>query len=201
MKLRVSHDKHISKSITCQMPNQMPNIWHLAHQTPKTNPHQAFQTSKILVHRYSIISNMRRYGQKLQKYILLFYLLFLSPHHRYPSLSLSLSSLFLFHNTSITKGHHSTPPIICLLSPLFLSQTLTIRHITLHLQLASTTHQQIAFIARQRSPWLLARDHLRRSPELAFSTLQVARISSDSNAAHLRQHHLLLAKQPAAQSH
>ena len=87
---------------------------------------------KILAHCYSTISNMRRYGQQLQKFILLFYLLFLSPHHRYLSLSVfssmsslsSLSSLFLFHNTPITKGHHhSTPPIIylpCLASCSFL---------------------------------------------------------------------------------
>ena len=101
----------------------MPNIWHLTHQTPKYEPHEMFLMPKILAHCYNTVSNMRQYKQQLQKFILLFYLLFLSPHHRYLSLSVfssmsslsSLSSLFLFHSTPTTKGHHSMPSIIYLL--------------------------------------------------------------------------------------
>ena len=81
----------------------MPNIWHLTHQTPKTNPHQIFQISKILAWSYSTLSNMRAQGRKCQKFIFLFYLLFLSPPNTYLSLSLSLSlSLFLFHSSPIS---------------------------------------------------------------------------------------------------
>ena len=96
----------------------MPNFWHLAHQTPKYEPHEVFQIPKILAHHYSTISNMSRYRQQLKKFIYYFiYFISLSPYHRYLSLSVfsSLYSLFLFHNTLITKGHHSTLSIICLL--------------------------------------------------------------------------------------
>ena len=74
----------------------------------------------------SNVCNMLQYRLKFKmvqtsitKYILLFYSRFLSPHHRYLSLSVfsslcslsSLSSLFIFHSTPITKGHHLTPLI------------------------------------------------------------------------------------------
>ena len=148
----------------------MPNIWHLAHQTLKTNHHEVSQMPKILAHCYSTVSNMRRYGRKWQKFILLlFYLLFLSPYHRYLSLSVfsSLSSPFLFHSMSITKGHHSTPVLSTCSSPPPLTS---------------------------RSPPPLAKDRLLYSLELASSTCQVARISFDTNVVRLRQHHFLLAK-------
>ena len=134
----------------------MPNIWHLAHQTLKTNHHEVSQMPKILAHCYSTVSNMRRYGQKWQNFILLlFYLLFLSPHHRYLSLSVfsslsSLSSLFLFHSMPITKGHHSMP-----------------------------------VLSTCSSPPPLSRDRLLYLPELTSSIRQVARISSNANAFHL----------------
>ena len=143
----------------------MPNIWHLAHQTPKINHHEVSQMPKILAHCYSVVSNMRRYGQKWQKFILLlFYLLFLSPHHRFLSLSVlsslsSLSSIFLFHSMPITKGHHSTP-----------------------------------MLSTCSSPPPLSKDRLLYSLELTSSTCQVARVSFDTNVARLRQCHLLLAK-------
>ena len=66
-------------------------IWHKLEHISKYEPHKMFQMAKNLVHYYSTISNMRRYRQQLQKFILLFYLLFLSPHHISLSLSLSLS--------------------------------------------------------------------------------------------------------------
>ena len=152
---------------------QIPNIWHLAHQTPKTDHHEVSQMPKILAHCYSAVSNMRRYGQKWQNFILLlFYLLFLSPHHRFLSLSVlsslsSLSSLFLFHSMPITKGHHSTLVLSTCSSPPPLTS---------------------------RSPPPLSKDRLLYSLELASSTCQVARISFDTNVARLHQCHLLLAK-------
>ena len=152
----------------------MPNIWHLAHQTLKTDHHEVSQMPKILAHCYNTISNMRQYGQKWQNFILLllFYLIFLSPHHRYLSLSVfsslsSLSSLFLFHSMLITKGHHSMPVLSTCSSPPPLTS---------------------------RSPPPLAKDRLLYSLELASSTCQVARFSFDTNVARLCQRHLLLAK-------
>ena len=86
----------------------MPNIWHLAHQTPKTNPHQVLRISNILPHCYSTVSNMRRYGHQCQKKFCLFYLLFsLLPTHislsssassLHSGLHLSRCSLFLSHS-------------------------------------------------------------------------------------------------------
>ena len=52
---------------------QMPNIWHLTHQTPKYEPNKVFQIPKILAHCYSTVSNMRRYGYKCQTKQLIFY--------------------------------------------------------------------------------------------------------------------------------
>ena len=88
----------------------------------------------------SNVCNMLQYRLKFKmvrtsitKYILLFYSRFLSPHHRYLSLRLfismfSLISVFSIHlpqhadhqrppldAVDLTKDHHSTPPIICLL--------------------------------------------------------------------------------------
>ena len=88
----------------------------LTHQTPKYEPHEMFLMPKILAHCYNTVSNMRQYKQQLQKFILLFYLLFLSPHHRYLSLSVfssmsslsSLSSLFLFPQHA---DHQRPPPL------------------------------------------------------------------------------------------
>ena len=73
----------------------MPNIWHLAHQTPKTNPHQVLRISNILPHRYSTVSNMRRYGHQCQKKKFAYFIYFsLSSQHIYLSLRLQpLSSL------------------------------------------------------------------------------------------------------------
>ena len=88
----------------------------------------------------SNVCNMLQYRLKFKmvrtsitKYILLFYSRFLSPHHRYLSLRLfismfSLISVFSIHlpqhvdhqrppldAVDLTKDHHSTPLIICLL--------------------------------------------------------------------------------------
>ena len=56
----------------------MLNFWHLAHQTPKYEPHEMFQMPKFFTHNYSTVSNMRRYGQQLQMGLLLFLFSFLS---------------------------------------------------------------------------------------------------------------------------
>ena len=67
--------------------------------------------SKILAHRYNIVSNMRRYRKQLQKFILLFYLLFLSPHHKYLALFVfSLISVFSIPLPQHTD-HQRPPPL------------------------------------------------------------------------------------------
>ena len=106
----------------------MPNIWHLAHQTPKTNPHQVLRISNILPHRYSTVSNMRRYGHQCQKKKFAYFIYFsLSSQHIYLSLRLQpLSSLvsispvapyffltlifFFLSLTLFLSRPHSTPP-------------------------------------------------------------------------------------------
>ena len=65
---------------------------------------------------YSTVSNLRQYGQQLHNiyyYFILIFSLFITDI----SLSVfsSLSSLFVFHSTPITNGHHLTPLTICLL--------------------------------------------------------------------------------------
>ena len=66
--------------------------------------------SKILAPRYNIVSNMRRYRKQLQKFILLFYLLFLSPHHKYLALFVfSLISVFSIPLPQHTD--HQRPPL------------------------------------------------------------------------------------------
>ena len=122
-------------------------------------------------HCYSIVSNMRRYGQQWQNiycYFIPIYSLLITDISLsvFSSLS-SLSSLFLFHSMLITKGHHSMPVLSTCSSPPPLTS---------------------------RSPPPLAKDRLLYSLELASSTCQVARISFDTNVARLRQRHLLLAK-------
>ena len=89
---------------------QMPNIWHLKHQTPKTNHHQLFQISKNLTHIYSTISNMRQYGHQCQTLFSLFNSFFLSPpiiclSPSTTHLSLSLS-LWHSHRRLATPSHH-----------------------------------------------------------------------------------------------
>ena len=105
----------------------MPNIWHLAHQTPKTNTHQVLRISNILPHRYSTVSNMRRYGHQCQKKKFAYFIYFsLSSQHIYLSLRLQpLSSLvsispvapyffltliFFLSLTLFLSRPHSTPP-------------------------------------------------------------------------------------------
>ena len=100
---------------------QMPNIWHLVHQTPKTNPHQLFQISKNLTHSYSNISNMRRYRHQCQKHFGLFNSFFslllsdISLRLQHISLSLSLSlSLWNSHRPLAIlrdKDRPGSPPI------------------------------------------------------------------------------------------
>ena len=66
--------------------------------------------SKILAHRYNIVSNMRRYRKQLQKFILLFYLLFLSPHHKY--LALFVFSLISVFSIPLPQhANHQRPPL------------------------------------------------------------------------------------------
>jgi len=58
---------------------QMPNIWHLAHQTPKDTSQQVFQMAKYLAHVNSTVTNMERYKHKCQTQKIIFYSSFLSP--------------------------------------------------------------------------------------------------------------------------
>ena len=65
---------------------------------------------KTLAHRYSTVSNMRRYKQQLQKFILLFYLLFLSPHHKYLALFV-FSLISVFSIPLPQQADHQRPPL------------------------------------------------------------------------------------------
>ena len=69
-----------------------------------------FQMPKILAYHCNIVSNMRRYRQQLQKFILLFYLLFLSPHHKY--LALFVFSLISVFSIPLPQhADHQRPPL------------------------------------------------------------------------------------------
>ena len=75
----------------------MPNIWHLTHQTLKTNHHQISQISKFLTHGYSTVSYLRRYGQMCQNFYYYFiYFFSLLPRHISLSAWFSLSVWFSF---------------------------------------------------------------------------------------------------------
>ena len=77
---------------------------HLAHLIQKL--YQMFQIKKIMPYCYSIVSNMRRYGQHWQNGILLFYCIFLSP---LPQISVSPSTLSYFFSLchSLSLPSHS----------------------------------------------------------------------------------------------
>ena len=98
---------------------QMPNIWHLAHQTPNTNPHQVFQISKIW-HEATVHSQIWD-GTNNNAIIFLLILFTFSLSSQHISLSLSLClqhisvslclvlsspSLFLFHHTTPISPRH-----------------------------------------------------------------------------------------------
>ena len=84
---------------------QMPNIWHLTHQTPKYEPNKVFQIPKILAHCYSTVSNMRRYGHKCQTKQLIFYSTFSLSSHWFVFLQPMFSISFFFRSDSITLLH------------------------------------------------------------------------------------------------
>ena len=88
---------------------QMPNIWHLAHQTTKIDPHEVCQMPKNLAHCYSTVSNMRRYGHQCYKFF---------PYFIHFSLSSQHISLRLQHN-SLSLSPLWSPSLRC---SLFLSQ-------------------------------------------------------------------------------
>ena len=74
---------HKSIHISCAKCAKCQIFGTFATPNTKMKLYQMFQIPKIIQHRYSTVSNMRRYRQMLQK-ILLFYILF------------SLSSFFIF---------------------------------------------------------------------------------------------------------
>ena len=92
---------------------QMPNIWHLTHQTPLVKPHEMFQMCQNFATCYSTVSNMRQYGHQCQKYFGLFNYFSLSSHQI--SLSLSVTHLSLSLSLSLCVwfshrwSHHATP--------------------------------------------------------------------------------------------
>ena len=112
---------------------QMPNIWHLTHQTPLVKPHEMFQMCQNFATCYSTVSNMRQYGHQCQKYFGLFNYFSLSSHqislspsvtHLSLSLSLSLSVCLVLsslispchttdHHTTSCRSHHAT--LVCLI--------------------------------------------------------------------------------------
>ena len=91
---------------------QMPNIWHLAYQTPKTEYQEMCYMCQNFKTCYSTFLNMRVYRRECHNFLYLFYLLFLSP----PNTSHSLSLVFVFfiplpQHADLNKDHHLTPPI------------------------------------------------------------------------------------------
>ena len=97
----------------------MSNIWHLAQQTPKINPHQVFQISKILAWNYSTISNVRQYGHQCQNFFCLFHLLLLFSPNTYLSLSVCNTYLSLSPSGSlITLSIPFSPHHAVLTAPL-----------------------------------------------------------------------------------
>ena len=102
---------------------QMPNTWHLAHQTPNTNPHQVFQISKFW-HEATVHSQIW-YGTNINAIIFFAYFIYLFsflPTHISFSLSLCLQhisislclvlsspSLFLFHHATLISPRHWPP--------------------------------------------------------------------------------------------
>ena len=57
----------------------MPNIWHVAHQTPKNTSQQVFQMCQIFGICVCTVPNLERYGHKCQTQKMIFYSTFLSP--------------------------------------------------------------------------------------------------------------------------
>ena len=86
---------------------QMPNIWHLAHQTSKVDPHEMCQMPKNLTHRYSTVSNMKRYGHQCYNFFSYFIHFSLSSLVSVALFSFSLS-FFLSHSLplSVCNSHH-----------------------------------------------------------------------------------------------
>ena len=103
---------------------QMPNIWHLKHQTPKTNHHQLFQISKNLTHIYSTISNMRQYGHQCQTLFSLFNSFFLSP----PIICLSPSTTHLSLSLSLSLSLAFSSPSRHAISPRWEKETTQARY-------------------------------------------------------------------------
>ena len=90
---------------------QMPNIWHLTHQTPLFKPHEVFQMCQNFATCYNTVSYLRRYGHQCQKYFGLFNYFSLSSHQISLSssathISLSVSSSLI---TDLTMPRHWPP--------------------------------------------------------------------------------------------
>ena len=99
-------------------------------------PYEVCQMSKILTHRYSTVSNMRRYGYQCYNFFCLFYLFFsLLPTHLSLSLSLSVCNIAL----SLLSGLHlSVAPYFFLTFIFFISHSLPLS--SLRLQQPSLPH-------------------------------------------------------------
>ena len=78
----------------------MPNFWHLAHQTPKYEPHEVCHMPKILAHRYNTYETERTTIVKLNIIILLHFSLSSST---YISLSVDSISFLLSLSLSISS--------------------------------------------------------------------------------------------------
>ena len=93
------------------------------------------QMSKILTHRYSTVSNMRRYGYQCYNFFCLFYLFFsLLPTHLSLSLSLQHSSL------SLLSGLHLSIAPYFFLTFIFFYLSLSSSLLSLRLQQPSLPH-------------------------------------------------------------
>ena len=108
---------------------QMLNIWHLAHQTPKTNPHQVFQISKIC-HTATVSSQIWNSTNINAKYILA-YLISFSLSSYQISLSPSTTQLSLSSLVSVSLAPYFFLTFIFFFLSLSSSLVLTLLDYTL----------------------------------------------------------------------